>query len=199
MNKINEELIEFASKHNGVITSKDVTHIGIPRVYLTRMAQSGEFKRVQSGIYVLPGTTLDEFAEIHFRCPKAVYSHGTALFLHDLSDRTPLKYTVTLPSSYNATHLFNVENLEIKKSIPIIYTAGIAKIASPNGFIVPVYNIEKTICDVVRNKDKMDCQVVTDALKLFSKRPDKNLTRLMEYAKLLRIESAIRTYFEVLL
>ena len=199
MNKINKELIDIAIKHNGVITSKDVTHIGIPRVYLTRMAESGELKRVQSGIYVLPGTILDEFAEIHFRCPKAVYSHGTALFLHDLSDRTPLKYTVTLPSSYNATHLSNVENLEIKKSIQTIYAAGITTIVSPNGFIVPVYNIEKTICDVVRNKDKMDYQVVTDTLKLFSKRPDKNLTRLMEYAKLLRIELVIRTYFEVLL
>ena len=91
MNKINEEFIKFASEHNGVITSKDVTHIGILRVYLTRMAESGELKRVQPGIYVLPGTILDEFAEIHFRCHKAVYSHGTALFLHDLSDRTPFK------------------------------------------------------------------------------------------------------------
>ena len=199
MNKINKEIIEFASEHNGVITSRDVTHIGIPRVYLTRMVESGELKRVQLGIYVLPDTILDEFAEIHYRCPKAVFSHGTALFLHDLSDRTPLKYTVTLPSSYNATHLSNVENLEIKKSIPVIYAAGITTIASPNGFIVPVYNIEKTICDVVRNKDNMDYQVVTDALKLFSKRPVKNLTRLMQYAKLLRIESVIRTYFEVLL
>ena len=199
MYKINKDLIEFASEHNGIITSRDVTHMGIPRVYLTRMVESGELKRVQSGVYVLPGTVLDEFAEIHFRCPKGVYSHGTALYLHDLSDRTPLKYTLTLPSSYNATHLLSVENLEIKKSIPVIYAAGITTIASPNGFIVPVYNIEKTICDVVRNKDKMDYQVVTDALKLFSKRPDKNLTRLMEYAKLLRIESAIRTYFEVLL
>ena len=199
MSKINKELIEFASEHNGVITSRDVTHIGIPRVYLTRMVESGELKRVQPGIYVLPDTILDEFAEIHYRCPKAVYSHGTALFLHDLSDRTPLKYTVTLPSSYNATHLSNVENLEIKKSIPVIYAAGITTIASPNGFIVPVYNIEKTICDVVRNKDNMDYQGVTDALKLFSKRPVKNLTRLMQYAKLLRIESVIRTYFEVLL
>ena len=81
----------------------------------------------------------------------------------------------------------------------ICQAAGITTIASPNGFIVPVYNIEKTICDVVRSKDKMDYQVVMDALKSFSKRPDKNLTRLMEYAKLLRIESAIRTYFEVLL
>ncbi|NLD81696.1 MAG: abortive phage infection protein [Smithella sp.] len=196
---MNKELIEFASEHNGVITSRDVTHIGIPRVYLTRMVESGELNRVQSGVYVLPGTVLDEFAEIHFRCPKGVYSHGTALYLHDLSDRTPLKYTVTLPSSYNATHLLSVENLEIKKSIPVIYAAGITTIASPNGFIVPVYNIEKSICDVVRNKDKMDYQVVTDALKSFSKRPDKNLTRLMEYAKMLRIESAIRTYFEVLL
>jgi len=199
MSRINKELIDIANEHNGVITSKDVTQLGVPRVYLTRMVESGELERVQPGIYVIPGTILDEFAEIHFRCPKAVYSHGTALFLHDLSDRTPLKYTVTLPSSYNATHLSNVENLEIKKSIPDIYAAGITTIASPNGFIVPVYNIEKTICDVVRNKDKMDYQVVTDALKLFSKRSDKNLTRLMEYAKLLRIESAIRTYFEVLL
>lgn len=199
MNTINKGLIDIAIEHNGIITSKDVTHLGIPRVYLTRMVESGEIERVQPGIYALPGTILDEFAEIHYRCFKAVFSHETALFLHDLSDRTPLQNTVTLPSSYNATHLSNIENLEIKKSIPSIYAAGISTIASPNGFLVPVYNIERTICDVVRSKEKMDSQVVTDALKMFSKRHEKNLTRLMEYAKLLRIEPAIRTYFEVLL
>jgi len=59
VNKINKELIDIAIKHNGVITSKDVTHIGIPRVYLTRMVESGELERVQPGIYVLPGTILD--------------------------------------------------------------------------------------------------------------------------------------------
>ena len=199
MSRIINKLVEIAKNQKGVITAKDVTRIGIPRVYLTRMMEASELEKVQPGIYILPGTTLDEFAEIHFRCPKAIFSHGTALFLHDLSDRTPLKFTVTLPSSYNATHLSDVENLEIKKSIPSIFVAGITSIASPNGFIVPVYNIERTICDVVRNKDKMDYQVVMDTLKLFSKRPDKNMTLLMEYAKLLRIDSEIRTYFEVLL
>ena len=46
MNTINKEIINIASKNNGVITSKDVTNIGIPRVYLTRMTESGELKRV---------------------------------------------------------------------------------------------------------------------------------------------------------
>lgn len=49
---------------------KDVTHIGIPRVYLTRMTEAGVLKRVQPGIYVLPGTILDEFAEIIIGVPK---------------------------------------------------------------------------------------------------------------------------------
>lgn len=80
MSKSSNELIRIAKSQYGIVTAKDVTSIGFSRVYLTRMMEPGELEKVQPGVYILPRTTLYEFAEIHFRCPKAIFSNETALF-----------------------------------------------------------------------------------------------------------------------
>jgi hypothetical protein len=70
---------------------------------------------------------------------------------------------------------------------------------SPSKFLIPVYDIERTVCDIVKNKKNIDPQIFSDALKSYAKRKDKNLTRLAQYAKLLKVEIQLRQYMEVLL
>ena len=48
---------------------------------------------------------------------------------------------------------------------------------------VPVYDMERTVCDVIRNRSNIEMQVFQDTLKRYVKRKDKNLRRLMQYAK----------------
>lgn len=36
---------------------------------------------------------------------RIIFSHETALYLHDLTDRDPIELSVTIPYGYNATHL----------------------------------------------------------------------------------------------
>jgi hypothetical protein len=70
---------------------------------------------------------------------------------------------------------------------------------SPSGFSIPVYDMERTLCDVVRNRKHTDSQILTDALKSYARRKDKNLTRLAQYAKVLKVDTQIREYMGVLL
>ena len=58
---------------------------------------------------------------------------------------------------------------------------------------------KRTICDLVRSKSRMDVQIFTDALKRYSKRKDKDLNKLMKYAKIFKIDGKIREYMEVLI
>jgi hypothetical protein len=64
---------------------------------------------------------------------------------------------------------------------------------------VKVYDMERTICDILRDRNNQDASVVSDALKKYIRRLDKDLNTLMRYSGLLRIEKVLRTYLEVLL
>ena len=43
----------------------------------------------------------DEYLAAQYRCKKGIYSHETALYFHDLCDRTPLQFMLTFPNGYN--------------------------------------------------------------------------------------------------
>ena len=62
-----------------------------------------------------------------------------------------------------------------------------------------VYNMERTICDMLRNRNQMDIVILADALKRYVKRKDKNIPQLMRYAESFRVTKLIRNYMEVLL
>ena len=52
---------------------------------------------------------------------------------------------------------------------------------------------------MLRDRKNQDIAVVSDALKRYARRSDKDLNKLMKYADVLRIEKVLRSYLEVLL
>ena len=70
---------------------------------------------------------------------------------------------------------------------------------TPFGHSVPVYDMERTICDLLRSRKNVEMQVFQDALKQYAKRKDKNLRMLMKYAAMFHVENILRPYLEVLL
>lgn len=64
---------------------------------------------------------------------------------------------------------------------------------------VKVYDLERTICDIIRNKKKIEIALFTDAMKRFVKRKDRNSFKLHKYAKMFNIEDELRKYLELLL
>jgi hypothetical protein len=76
---------------------------------------------------------------------------------------------------------------------------GIVNIKTPTGNLVRAYNMERTLCDIIRTQSNTDIQIVSEAFKRYAKRNDKNIPLLSEYAKKLRVEAKLRSYMEVLL
>ena len=150
------------------------------------------------GVYVSPDTWTDAMYILHLRCSQAVFSHETALFFHDLTDREPLKYTITVRTGYNPSRLqengFQVYT--IKKDL---HETGITTMQTPFGHSVPVYDMERTVCDLLRSRNNIEMQVFQDALKQYARRKDKNLRTLMKYASMFHVEKILRPYLEVLL
>ena len=135
---------------------------------------------------------------IHLRFEQAVFSHETALFFHDLTDREPTEYTVTVKTGYNPTRL-KAEGVQVFTIKAELHDVGLTTAQTPFGHTVPAYDMERTICDLLRSRNSMEMQTFQGALKMYARRKDKNLRTLMRYAKLFRVEKLLRQYLEVLL
>jgi len=127
-----------------------------------------------------------------------IYSHETALFLHDLTDRDPISYTVTVPSGYNTKAIIEdgMNVFSIKREL---HELGSVQLETIFGHMVTAYGLERTICDCIRSRNKMDIAIVTDAVKRYAKRSDKNLNILMAMAETFRVTKPLKNYMEVLL
>ena len=193
-----ERLKKMLENTDGLIFTKDIVAEGIPKSYLSVLVKKGEIERVSQGVYETIDAISDKMYYLQKKKTLLVYSHDTALFLHELSDRDPLTYSVTVPNGYNTKHLkkLGLVVFSVKKEH---YDVGLTTMNTPFGRKVVTYNMERTICDMIRSRSKMDVTILTDALKRYFRRKDKNTPRLMEYADIFRVTKLLRNYLEVLL
>ena len=182
---------------DGVVTTAQVTKAGLYRSILQTFVDSGEIYRVGRGVYIRAGAWEDEFFLLQNRYSRGIFSHETALYLLGYSDRTPARYTMTFPKGYNTPSL-KEEGVIIKRVIPENYSFGITEIESPSGNPIRVYELERTLCDILRGGGS-DIQLVGDAMKRYALSKDKNIHKLMQYAEKLRVKPKVMHYMEVLL
>ncbi len=193
-----EAIIKMAKENNGTVTSAMVAAAGFSRGNIKYLVERGILEKSARGVYVLPGIWDDEIFNLQNRFKRGIYSHETALFLWDLTDRTPNRYCMTFPMSYNLTKpkQGNVRCIQCKKEL---YGLGVAETVTSGGHTVRAYSAERTLCDILRTHSCVDIQVVTEAFKRYAARMDKNIPMLSEYAKIVRVETRLRAYLEVLL
>ncbi len=193
-----EMILELVRKNNGVVTAAEVTQAGISRGSLKHLVNSGVLEHASRGVYQLAEVWDDEMYQLQIRYKKGIFSGETALFLSDLTDRTPIRFHMTFPLKYNIGVL-KKENVKCNRTKPEWYDMGVIQLKTPAGNLVNAYCMEKTLCDILRTQNDVDIQVISDALKRYVKRLDKNIPLLSEYAKNLHVEKRLRAYLEILL
>lgn len=183
---------------SGMLLTKNAIQGGIKKDEFYRFIAANHFEKAAHGIYLSPEAWEDESFVLHQRCPQAVFSHDEALFYHGLTDREPMQQTLTIYSGYNTQKLkeSGIKVFTVKKEL-----LNVGKIIVENsyGHKIPVYDLERTICDLMRSPRYFEIQDFQTAIKTYVKRPDKDLNKLMTYAPLFRVEKRIRQYMEVLL
>lgn len=194
LTKIRERL----KQKQGVVLASDLSQLGIPHIYLSILEKRGEIQRVSRGVYTTSETILDEMDIFQSRYKAAIFSHETALYLHGLTDRSPLYYSITLPSGYNATRV-KKEGAKVYFIIRTLYPLGLVTLKSEHGNNLRTFDLERSICDILRNRNQMDIQFINEALKRYVRRKDRNIDLLYGYAMKFRIEKVVRNYIEVLL
>ena len=191
-------IMNLVHQNNGMLTTAKAVSSGISRSMLAHLVKCGRLLRPARGVYTLPEIWEDEFLNLQTRFKRGIFSHETALFLWDLTDRTPLAYYMTFPTNYNLANP-KKEGVRCAQVKTKWYALGITEVNSPAGNPVHCYSMERTLCDILRPHHAGDIQITAEVFKRYTNSPQKNIPLLSDYAQDLGVEKKIRTYLEVLL
>ena len=191
-------LKELSEQGNNIITTAAAETAGISRAMLSKLCKGGKIQRIAKGQYMLSDDMPDELLSIRLRTEYLIFSHETALFLHGISDRTPFVHSITTPTSKIPSPVLR-EECKVYYIKPELFELGRSEMKTPFGNRVPCYDLERTVCDIIRSRNKMGTETFLAALKQYATSPKKDLNRLNNYAKKMRLTTLVRQYLEVLL
>lgn len=191
-----KKIIALANKNNGIITNQMLNDRDIPSIYLTRMVEQGKIQRIDRGIYSIEDVMLDEYYLLYQKNKRAIFSFSSALYLYELTDRIPYQMEVTLPSTYNSSHI--EEDIIIHKVVEKYYSIGRTIKKTMFGNKVACYDMERTICDLVRFRKKIDVEIFKKALDGYKNNSNRNYQKLRQYATIFRISKQINDLLDVI-
>lgn len=187
------------SQNSVFLTPQMARKKGISKYKFYNYVRKNNMEQVARGVYVPVGEWIDELYLLHRRCPNAVFSHDEAFYYHGLTDREPLVHTLTIYSGYNAHRLVANGSCKVYTVKKELLEVGKTIVQDNCGNQIPMYDLERTLCDLVRSRRNIEIQEFNIALKAYVARKDKDLTKLMMYARLFRLDNVVRRYMEVLL
>lgn len=195
-----EFLLKKLNENEGFITTKEALSFGIHKDVLKESLAKYEIVKIANGFYALPGEEIDEYVYFSHRVPKGIFSHETAAYLHGLSTRMPIVYVMSVMKGANVSRIKSERDDIVFKYVRAdYYDIGKTLIKNPYGREVAVYDKERTILDLIKDKNRVDTFVFSEAIKLYFSSNDKDLLKLSKYAIVMKMENPLRAYTEVFL
>lgn len=193
-----KKLNDIFKDYDYVMTTAQLSAVKLYYRDIQRMLNEGLIEKIKRGYYHwIESYGKDEIVIINRLFPDGVLCMDTALFYYKYSDRTPAEWHITIDKNTSRQRT-QVEHPLIKayrvesELLTLGETEG--KIDSQK---VRIYDRDRTICDVMRNMNKMDKEIFSTAIQGYVKDPKKNLSNLMQYAKALRVQKRVKDIIEV--
>ena len=193
---------QIFTTHSGVLRTAEALSLGIAPRTLYTMRDKGIITEVARGIYRLadaPGLKNPDLVTVSLRYPKAVIALISALNYHQLTTEFPHYVYIALPRGYKKPRS-DYPPLEVVWLSQQSYEAGI-EIHPIDGQNVKIYDKEKTICDSFKFRNKYGEDVAIEALKVYLHQPtpERDLPKLMHYARINRVLTIMRPYLKGIL
>ncbi len=192
-----DKVLKIMRKNNNIITPSQLETYGISRVYLSKMEKEGIIEKIERGIYVTKEFKYDEYYIFQLKYPKTIFSHNTSLYFYEMTERTPIKMDVSISKNYNPYRFKDLVN--VYRINDEIFDLGITYKKSPLGMKVRTYNLERTECDIIKDKNSLDIEIRNKAIKNCIKSKEFNANKMFEYAKKMKIYEKVKNYMEAII
>ena len=196
---IEEKIENIVKANNGYVTRKDIDRNRIPSIYLTRYVKKHNLTQIVRGFYAREDWIVDPYLIFQYTYPQFIYSFNSAIYLHGLGDILPNYLEVTGPFNYRPMSKNRDDVMTHTDTVDESYNLGIIDIKTSLGNVVRTYDKEKTICDLIKHKDKIEFEVYVKALTRYARSKDKDINKLMRYAQIMKIENKVRDQMEVII
>ncbi len=189
-------------KHGGIMRTSEAIKAGINAWTLYEMRDRGEIEALSRGVYRLtsaePVNTPDILSVLK-RVPTGVICLISALQLHNMTLQIPHYVYIAIDFSYNRRDP-SIKNPPTKtfRFVSKVFEPG-QEIMEVDGFKIRVYSPEKTIADCFKHRNKIGLDVAIEALKMYRERKKVRVDKLLEYARICRVEKIIKPYLEAIL
>ena len=186
-------LKEIFSAYNNVMSTAELKAKKIYYSDIQQLLQEGLIEKIRRGYYHwIEEFDGSEIVIINKLFPDAVLCMETALFYYKYSDRNPAEWNIAIDK--------NASRQRTKIDYPFIKAyrveTSLLTLGESIGKIdlseVRIYDRDRTICDVLRNMNKMDKEIFNKAIQNYIKDPKKNVPNLMIYAKELRVQKRVK-------
>jgi predicted transcriptional regulator of viral defense system len=192
---MNHKLQMLFSKHKGYLAKKD-----LPDAYtyyqLLKLVKKGIVLRVKQGVYRYESPEFDStMLDVEKIVPGGVLCMYSAWSYYELSVQIPQSFNIAIGKSRKVSlpgyppitlYYWQREYQELGVTTETI-----------GGYKIKIYDLEKTVCDAVKYRTKIGTDITSEILKNYLKRKDRNLSKLMKYAKEMRVEKTLKTYLEI--
>ena len=190
---MNSIIYNMASR-GGVITVSELSKQSDYRK-LVRMKDRGDLIKIRHGVYAIPDALFNTMIDVERIVPNGIVCLYNAWAYHQLSTTVPPAFCIAIANKRKVVipdtlpielYYWKKENLEF----------GIMN-AEISGYHVRVTDMERSVCDAVKYRNKLGLDVCTEVIRSYLRKPNRNLTRLQDYAKRLRVFNTLKNYLEI--
>lgn len=189
-----EQLKKFLKNNHGYVTTNELLKLGINKSSIHNFIDNKIIEKVNHGLYIDSTNMVDEYYILQKKYPLVVFSYNTALYILNLTNRTPSVIDITVPRKKAVRGAYNIHWVSDK-----YYNIGIIDVVSSFGNPIKIYNAERCICDMLKSNDEFDLELKNRILDYYWNSKNKNIDLLLEYAKIFNIYDKVNTIVEVMM
>jgi predicted transcriptional regulator of viral defense system len=185
-----EKLIAIFKDNSGFLQSKSITCRTQWRA-LNRMMNDNSVSKVKRGLYRLNDYDHDSsFIEVSKIVPSGIICMFSAWFYYGLTTTIPHENHIAVTQNKKII-LPDYPPVRLYYLSEKFYQLGVTQIGM-DGSSVKIYDLEKSVCDAVRFRNKVGLDIAFEVVKNYVRRKDRNLNKVSEYARLMRVEKIMQ-------
>ena len=189
-------IISFIREQGGYIRAKDIDNRAMYDQLLSEVA-NGNVVRIRNGIYALPEEMAKTMIDVEKIVPGGVVCMYSAWAYYELTTKLPPDICIAIEKKRKVI-LPDYPSVALYYWSQSAFELGVSE-RGIEGYKVRIYDLEKSVCDAVKFRNKIGVDISSEILKNYLVRSDRNLTRLNEYAKKMRVANIMSGLIDYLI
>ena len=194
--EIPENIQKVLDENNGTISSSQAKEIGRYAYYsVLKLVKNGTLLELRNGLFIEPSRLANTMIDINRLIPMGVLCLYSAWAYYNLTTQIPAEFNVAVDKNIKIT-IPDYPPIRLLRWSGETLSIGVVK-SQMNGYNVQIYDLEKSVCDAIKFRNKVGIDVMSEVLRNYLQRADRNISKLEKYARELRLYSTLEKYMEV--